>query len=88
MIDHPDARFIKGRPEWRVRAGDLPVTIPRELRPNTGWRVIEARPVGEPTASIPIDRVAIRPGEDVALMLPPGRYSLRAIDVVPLAKRP
>jgi hypothetical protein len=28
-----------------------------------------------------MDRVAIRPKEDVALMLPPGRYRLRAIDV-------
>lgn len=87
IVDHPDAHFVRGRPEWRVRAGDRPVTIPRKLRPTTGWRVIEARPVGEPSTSIPIDRVAIRAGEDIALMLPPGRYRLRAIDVPPSPKK-
>ena len=43
--------------------------------------MIEARPVGEPAASVPLDRVAIHAGEDMALMLPPGRYALRAVDV-------
>jgi hypothetical protein len=37
--------------------------------------------VGEPALSVPMDRIAIRPGEDIALLLPPGRYALRAIDV-------
>lgn len=81
VVDHPTARFVQGRPAWRVAAGDEPVAIPASLRPTTGWRVIEARPVGEPDASVPMDRVAIRPGDTVALMLPPGRYALRVIDV-------
>ena len=53
-----------------------------------GWRVIEARPLGEPVASVPMDRVAIRPGEDIALMLPPGRYRLRVIDVARYEREP
>lgn len=81
VVDHPTARFVQGRPEWRQAAGDRIVAIPRALRPVHGWRVIEARPVGEPDLSVPMDRVAIRPGEDIALLLPPGRYVLRAIDV-------
>lgn len=81
LIDHPSARFVQGRPEWRLLAGDIAVSIPQALLPSTGWRVIEARPVGEPVTSVPMDRVAIRPGETIALMLPPGRYNLRAIDV-------
>lgn len=80
LVDHPTARFVRGRPAWRRAAGDVPVTIPATLRPTQGWRVIEARPDGEPSTSVPMDRVAIRPGEDIALMLPPGRYRLRAID--------
>ncbi len=88
IVDHPDARFERGRPEWRKQAGDSVVSIPYLLRPTTGWRVVEARPVGESTASVPMDRVAIRPGEDVALMLPPGRYALRIIDPVAVAKTP
>jgi hypothetical protein len=81
VVDHPTARFIHGRPAWRIAAGDMPVAIPVSVRPLKGWRVIEARPEGEPTAAVPMDRVAIRPGEDVALMLPPGRYNLWILDL-------
>lgn len=81
VVDHPTARFVRNRPAWRIAAGDTPVSIPAQLHPTTGWRVIEARPDGEPPTSVPMDRVAIRPGEDVALMLPPGRYRLRILDV-------
>ncbi len=83
IVDHPAARFIRGRPAWRQRAGDRPVSIPRGLYPANGWHVVEARQVGEPVASVPMDRVAIRAGEDIALMLPPGRYRLRLIEVGP-----
>jgi hypothetical protein len=85
IIDHPSERFTRGRPVWRKTAGDQVVGVPRTLRSAKGWRVIEARPVGEPATSVPVDRVAIRPGEDIALMLPPGRYHLRIIDVRPTA---
>ncbi|TCM00201.1 hypothetical protein C8J41_1258 [Sphingomonas sp. PP-CC-3G-468] len=81
VVDHPRERFTRGRPAWRQEKGDQAIDIPRTLRPAKGWRVIEARPVGEAVTSVPVDRVAIRPGENVALMLPPGRYSLRIIDV-------
>ena len=47
----------------------------------SGWRIIEARPFDETVSSVPLDRVAIRPTDDVALMLPPGRYQLRLIDL-------
>jgi len=80
VVDHPQARFARHRPVWRQAAGDQLVSIPPSLRPRTGWRVIEARPIAEPSTSVPMDRVAIRPGEDVALSLPPGRYHLRVVD--------
>lgn len=81
LVDHLAPRFVQGRPEWRRLAGDKIISIPKALRPTSGWRIIEARRVGEPISSVPMDRVAIRPGENIALMLPPGRYQLRAIDV-------
>jgi len=81
LVDHPLARFVRGRPVWRKLAGDRAVSIPPALRPTAGWRVIEARPEGEPVTSVPMDRVAIRPREDIALMLPPGVYRLRVIVV-------
>lgn len=88
VIDHPTARFVRGRPEWRVLAGDRATDIPAALRPKIGWRVIEARPAGEPDTAVPMDRVAIRPGDDTALMLPPGRYDLQIIDVAKPAPTP
>ena len=83
IVDHPTARFVGGRPEWRMVAGDVPVAIPAALRPARGWRVVEARPEGEPPDTVPMDRVAIRPGENLPLMLPPGRYRLRVLDPAP-----
>lgn len=83
IVDHPAARFVRGRSEWRQRTGDRPASIPRALYPARGWRIVEARRLGEPVASVPMDRVAIRAGEDIALMLPPGRYQLRIVDVGP-----
>lgn len=87
IVDHPTAQFVRGRPAWRVAAGDRVVSIPKALRPGKGWRIVEARPVGESDASVPMDRVAIRPGEDVALLLPPGRYQLKVVDVPLGAKK-
>ena len=83
IVDHPSSLFVRGRPVWRQRSGDRAVSIPRALYPAIGWRIVEARRLGEPVASVPMDRVAIRAGEDVALMLPPGRYQLRIVDVAP-----
>jgi hypothetical protein len=80
IVDHPIPHFERGRPTWRRLAGDVAVSIPEALRPTAGWRVVEARPDGEPATSVPMDRVAIRPDEDVALMLPPGRYNLRIVE--------
>jgi len=88
VVDHPTARFERGRPVWRRLTGDMAVSIPAALRPTAGWRIVEARPDGEPATSVPMDRVAIRPGEDIALMLPPGRYNLRLIDPSPRPQEP
>lgn len=88
VVNHPPARFERHRPRWRELIGDRAVDIPPSLRPSAGWRVIEARPVGEPVEAVPMDRVAIRPGEVVSLMLPPGRYQLRVTDVPRAARSP
>ncbi|MDA9918375.1 hypothetical protein N9D37_00610 [Erythrobacter sp.] len=81
FIDHPLERFKNHRPEWRVAAGDLRIAIPEALVPITGAYVVEARLEGEPEAAIPMDRVLVRAGENVDLLLPPGRYQLRAVRV-------
>lgn len=79
FVDHPLPYYIRNRPSWRVEKGDIPVDLPAALAPRTGWRVIEARPADEPDEAAPMDTVAVRPDEDIVLMLPPGKYRVRAI---------
>ena len=80
-VDLPSATFTRARPAWRVADGDVLVDIPEALRPTDAPHVIEARRVGEPDEAIPMDRVYVRPGEDVALALPPGDYRVRAVRI-------
>lgn len=78
-VDLPPARFVRSRPAWRLERGDRTVDIPQGLLPTEGAHVVEARFTDEPDEAIPVDRVLVRPGEDVALMLPPGTYRVRAV---------
>jgi hypothetical protein len=87
-VDHPAAEYVRGRPTWRVDEGDIAVDIPDSLKPKSGWHLIEARVQGEPEDAVPMDRVAIRPAEDVALMLPPGKYTVRAVSFVTPPTKP
>ena len=80
-VDLPPAAFVRSRPAWRVADGDQLVDIPEALRPTDGPHVIEARRIGEPDEAVPMDRVYVRPGEDVALALPPGDYRVRAVRI-------
>lgn len=62
-----------GAQPWRQQAGDLPVSIPASALSNEWLERRQARPVGEPAASVPMDE-SRSVQDDVALMLPPGRY--------------
>ena len=82
FVKHPRSSFVHGRPAWRQERGDIAVAVPAELiEGSTGWRVIEARPVGESNQSVAMDIVAVWKEEAIALMLPPGEYVVRAIDL-------
>lgn len=80
-VAQPPNDYIGKRPAWRQERGDRAVPIPEALMAEPGeWRIVEARPLGEPVEAVPMDMVAIRPGEDdVVLMLPPGAYEVRAV---------
>ena len=79
VVDHPVDTFEQGRAAWRTQRGDLLVPIPATLRPVSAPLVIEAFSEGEPQDAVPMDRVFVEPGEDIALSLPPGRYYVRAV---------
>ena len=78
-IGHPPQSFSKGRPNWRRAAGDIDVNIPQDWLGQDDPIIVEARPVALPENAIPMDRVAILPGDtDVTLLLPPGSYTIEA----------
>jgi hypothetical protein len=79
LISHPVDRFKKNRPIWRREAGDVDIAIPSTLRPIDQPLVIEAFIKGEPFNSVPTDRIYVEPKENIPLLLPPGRYVVRAV---------
>jgi len=48
--------------------------IPAGLRRPGEAAIYEARAESEPDTAVPFDRLLLRPGEDLPLLLPPGRY--------------
>ncbi len=79
IISHPQETFINYRPNWRRNGSDIEVRIPLALKPVHHPFVIEAFLHGEPFDAVPMDRIYVEPGEDVPLLLPPGRYLVRAV---------
>lgn len=75
-VGHPPLKMMDGRPEWRQAMGDIKTPIPPGLLPTTEPLLIEARPLDAPVDTVAIDRVLLRPGEALPLLLPPGRYRL------------
>ncbi|MBL8559952.1 MAG: hypothetical protein JNM47_14610 [Hyphomonadaceae bacterium] len=69
--------FERNRPAWRVATGARFVDIPQDLRQPGARTIIEARYANEPDDAVPVDRVLVDPGEDIPLLLPPGRYKVR-----------
>jgi hypothetical protein len=52
--------------------------VPRRLKRPAERIIVEARNAADPADAVPVDRVLIDPGEDIPLLLPPGRYKVRA----------
>jgi hypothetical protein len=77
-VGHPALTFDRNRPEWRVETGARTVEVPRRLKRDGERIIVEARRFEDPVTAIPVDRVLIDPGEDIPLLLPPGRYKARA----------
>ncbi|WP_395644427.1 hypothetical protein [Terricaulis sp.] len=74
-IGSPALTFTDGRPSWRQRAGQRPLAIPPTATELTVW---EARRANEPDEAVPVDRLMLRAGERLPLLLSPGRYRLRS----------
>jgi hypothetical protein len=54
------------------------VELPRRFAPVRTPTIFEARYANDPDEAVPIDRIFVRPGEDIPLLLPAGAYRLDA----------
>ncbi|WP_420433568.1 hypothetical protein [Hyphobacterium sp.] len=78
FIAHPPVEFERNRPTWRREIGDIDTDIPAELLSESERVIVEAHPAGGSTEEVAIDRLMLFPGEDIPLLLPPGRYDVRS----------
>lgn len=78
FIAHPPLEFDRHRPTWRREIGDIDTEIPTALLSDNERIIIEAHPAGGDISEVAIDRLMVFPGEDIPLLLPPGRYDVRS----------
>ncbi|MEE9380282.1 MAG: hypothetical protein V3V03_02660 [Hyphomonadaceae bacterium] len=76
LVGHPPYHFTEGRPDWRRTAGDVDVPVPPAFLGLDAPVIIEARRIGEPVHTVPEDRLMLRKGEALPLLLPQGDYRL------------
>ena len=77
-IAHPPLAFERERPTWRLARGQRFADIPRALKNADERMIYEARYANEPDDAVPADRLLVDPGENIPLLLAPGRYRVRA----------
>lgn len=79
-VGHSPRSIRNGRPAWRQETGDQVVEMPRIFLEVAEPLMVEARAAAhdEILATVPLDRVLLFPGEDLPLLLPPGKYRLDA----------
>lgn len=74
----PVMDFANGRPAWRQRAGQQVVPLPGGVSSDTELAIVEARRASDPDEAVPEDRLLLRPGERLPLLLAPGQYRVEA----------
>lgn len=75
-IGDPMIAFERGRPVWRRTIGDRDVGVPAVFAGHSEPVILEVRREGETDLAVPDDRVLLLPGDDLPLLLPPGRYRI------------
>ena len=78
LVGEPVAAFRNGRPTWRRQLGDREIPVPAPFLHKDMTVIVEVRREGETPLAVPEDRLMLRPGETLPLMLPPGEYRIEA----------
>jgi hypothetical protein len=71
QIVHPPITAIGGRPDWLGRTGRNPVSVPIELMPKDGRRIVKVVVPGELRDAVPIDIVLVTAGDEPPLVYVP-----------------
>lgn len=80
QVFQPRTQFVHGRPSWLMRLGRTARSVPSDLLPSKGRRLVQAFLADEGEGAIPIDQVLVEAGKPVPrLMLPrrPVRYAVQ-----------
>ena len=80
VVGHPELRFERGRPMYRLSDGHFLVDLPNTLLNDSKRIIIEARLYDEPNDAVPIDRLMLRPGESLPLVLPDGKFRISSYE--------
>lgn len=91
QIFHPRVTYVKNRPAWlqtngtrkgtEIDSSKLNLPIQNKQFAGTEMLLVQAFFAGEESDAVPVDQFIIYPGKDIpALMLPKGKYRIRAID--------
>ncbi|MEQ9506276.1 MAG: hypothetical protein RLO80_08380 [Hyphomonas sp.] len=88
VVRFPELTFTDNRPDYRRTEGMQDIPIPTSLLPEDRSVIIEARRAGDSDEKVPIDRLFLRVGETIPLILPPGAYSIAAFDDTGLVAGP
>jgi hypothetical protein len=77
----PRTEYRKGRPGWLFALGRSEVPIPAEFCAAVSPCVVEARIAEEPAEAVPVDALLVeKPGDQIVLALPAGRYRVDVKD--------
>jgi hypothetical protein len=78
FVGVPIVTFERGRPNWRRRQVQRLIDVPASLLNPELNTIVEARLAEEPDESVPVDRLLLRPGETLPLLLATGRYRIES----------
>ncbi|MGB3463785.1 MAG: hypothetical protein WBA74_00870, partial [Cyclobacteriaceae bacterium] len=77
QVYHPLHKYDNNRPEWLVTEGKGLFLMPEEFSKYSG-HLLEVRPIGEPSSSIPIDQFILS-DKNYLIVSPSQEYSLNII---------
>lgn len=71
QVIHPRRAYRLGRPTWLAALGGRPVSVPKDLRPATGRRLVQVFAANAPSDAVPLDQIIVTAGRPVPVLLAP-----------------